>query len=69
MFLFQIGMSIFIYLEWKQYQSSVEGNLRTWMIDEHELNIKKVKEIQVKVLVSLNRAKRRIGWGGPEGNI
>jgi len=44
--LVKIGMSIFIYLEWKQYQSSVEGNLRTWMIDEHELNIKKVKEIQ-----------------------
>jgi len=44
--LVKIGMSIFIYLEWKKYESSVEGNLKLWMIDDHELNAKKVKEIQ-----------------------
>jgi len=44
--LVKIGMSIFIYLEWKKYESSVEKNLKTWMIDDHELNTKKVKEIQ-----------------------
>jgi len=44
--LVKIGLSIFIFLEWKKYESSVEGNLRRWMIDEHELNVKKVREIQ-----------------------
>ena len=44
----QIGMSIFIYLEWKKYESYVENNLKTWMINDHQLNAKKVKEIQVR---------------------
>jgi len=44
--LVKIGLAIFIFLEWRKYASSVEGNLRQWMVDEHELNAKKVRQIQ-----------------------
>jgi hypothetical protein len=41
-------MSVFIYLEWKNYEREVGSKLKKWMIQEHELYKEKVGQIQVR---------------------
>lgn len=42
----KVAMSVFIYLEWKNYEREVGSKLKKWMIQEHELYKEKVGQIQ-----------------------